>query len=144
MKLQIADIATNERKKLEGFKVFGVFPFYLRVIKTGTHIRLCRIKEQIQQISESDPKNSDFYDSKLQEKLIPLINKYCVTALVNNRFAGWFFRIVLNSKIKNCGHSHILNLYMTIMKLDEPAFFLTYWNWINQVDHTLLREAKQF
>ena len=143
MKIELADIATNEKKKLDGFKVLGVFPFYLRYILTGTHIQLCKIREQIQELSTTEPKSSDFYNFKLQSDIIPLINKYCVTALVNGRNFGWFFRLLLNRKIKKCGHSHILNLYMTIQKLDEPVFFLSYWNWITQKDSTLLRVEKQ-
>ena len=142
MKLEIANIATDEKKKLQGFKVLGVFPFYLRYIRTGTHVQLCRIKEEIALLTKEDPKVSDFHDSKLQEKLVPLVNDYCVTALANNRGFTWLFRLLLMYKIKKCSHYHILNLYFTISKLNEPAFFLTYWKLILQKDSTLLKEAE--
>jgi hypothetical protein len=144
LKLEIADIATNEKKRLNGFKVLGIFPFYLKYITTGTHIRLCAIRSQIQDLmKDREPAINDFYDPALQTKLIPLINNYIITALTNNRFLGWFFRWALDRKIKRCGHYHILNLFITIQKLDEPAFFLSYWKLINQVDNTLLKEVKR-
>jgi len=141
-KLELADIATNEKHKLNGFKVLGMFPFYLRYIRTDTHIQLSKIREQIQSITK-EPAVNDFYDVKIQSKAIPLINKYCVTALVNNRMFGWFYRFLLNRKVKACGHKHIENLYITIFKLDEPGFFLGYWNLLNQKDNTILSEEKQ-
>ena len=141
MKLEIADIATNEKKRLNGFKVLGVFPFYLKYITTKTHIQICRIKEEIHMISGDEIKVSDFYNSELQAQVIPLINQYIVTALINNRNFGWLFKIFLLRKLSKCGHSHLFNLYMTIHKLDEPAFFFGYWKLITKVDHTLLKEV---
>jgi len=143
MRLELADLATNEKKRLQGFKVLGVFPFYLRYICTGTHIKLCRIREEINRLGFGEPAISDFYDSKIQEKTAPLIKKYCVTALVNDRKGAWFFRWLLKRKIEVCGHYHLLNLYLTIHKLDEPAFFLSYWKLIRQQDNTLLKEEKR-
>lgn len=143
MQLELANIATDEKKRLQGFRVLGIFPFYLRFISTGTHITLCGIKTRIQSLTD-EPKISDFNDLELQTKLVPLLNDYIVTALVNKRKFGWFFRWVLMNKIKRCGHFHILNLYATIQKFNEPAFFLSYWKSINQKDNTLLKEAKQF
>jgi len=142
MKLEIADIATNERKKLQGFKVLGVFPFYLKYITTGTHVKLCKVKEQLTEFATEDIKVSDFYNSELQGKILPLINEYVATALVNGRPFGWFFKKVLVRKLKQCGHYHLLNLYVTIYKLDEPAFFLGYWKLITKVDNTLLKAEK--
>jgi len=145
MKIEIADIATDEKKKLQGFKVLGVFPFYLRYIKVGTHIQLCKIKELIENVSgrEEDMKVSNFYDSKLQEAVTPLIIEYCLIALLNRRLFCWFFKPLLKRKLQNCGHYHILNLYVTIHKLNEPAFFLSYWKLLRQKDNTLLKEEKQ-
>jgi hypothetical protein len=142
MKIELADIATNEKRKLNGFRVLGVFPFYLKYITTGTHIKLCKIREQIQSIVDGDPEINDFYDYKIQSKSVPLINEYVVTALVNSRWAGWIYKFFLKRKLKRCGQSHILNLFITIQQLDEPAFFFSYWKLINQKDHTLLKEVK--
>jgi hypothetical protein len=143
MKLEIADIATNEKKKLNGFRVLGIFPFHLKYISTGTHIQLCKLRAQIQLASkEQEPKANDFFDAELQAAVTPLVNKYVVTALLNGRMFGFLIKPFLQYKIKRCSHYHLLNLYVTIYKLDEPAFFLTYWKLMNQVDNTLLKEAK--
>jgi len=142
MQLEIADIATNEKKRLSGFKVLGVFPFYLRYINVGTHIQLCKIREQINRIAKEDPKLSDFYNADLQEQIVPFLIEYCLTALINRRSFSWFFRYFLRRKLEKCGHYHILNLYITIHKLDEPAFFLSYWNLMKQTDNTLLKAEK--
>ena len=143
MELEIADIATNERKKLNGFKILGVFPFYLRYITVATHIQLCKIKEQIQAISPKELTVSDFENFELQKNITPLILEYCATALSNNRPFSFMYKFFIMQKLKKSGHYHILNLYYTIFKLNEPVFFLTYWKLINQKDHTLLKEAKQ-
>lgn len=143
LSLQLADIATNEKKLLKGFKVLGVFPFYLRYIRTDTHIQLCKIKEQLRQHKKEQLELSDFYDSEFQENIVPLINNYCVTALVNNRRFSKVFRYLLGRKIKACGHYHILNLYLTIAKLNEPAFFFSYWKLMTMAENTLLKEAEQ-
>ena len=137
MKLELADIATNEKHKLNGFKVLGIFPFYLRYIRTDKHIQLSKIREQIQQVTK-EPKVSDFDNYEIQKKSIPLINDYCVTGLINNRLFGWAFKLLLKRKIKSCSHSHILNLYVMIQKLDDPGFFLAYWRALNRKDNTLL------
>lgn len=138
--IELADIATNESHKLKGFKILGVFPFYLKYIRTDTHIQLCKIQEQIR---VKEPKADDFYNYEIQSKVIPLINEYCLVALLNNRPLKWFYKLFLKRKIKACSHKHILNLYATIRQLDEPAFFLAYWKMLNQKNNTLLSEEKQ-
>lgn len=141
MELDLANIAINEKKRLKGFKVVRIFPYYLRYITTGTHIQLCAIKAEILLLTKGkEPSRDDFYNPELQASIMPLINKYIVVGLVNRRPCKWFFQFLLNKKIKRCGHNHILNLFLTLHKLNEPAFFLSYWNLITQVDNTLLKE----
>jgi len=142
MKLEIADIATNEKQLLKGFKVLGVFPFYLKYITTGTHIRLAKVKEQLRQLKTDEISIEDFENSKLQEKVMPLISKYCEIALINGRIIAGMLKPILRQKLKRCGHYHILNLYLTIQKLNQPAFFLLYWKLIIQPDNTLLKGEK--
>ena len=140
--VELADIATNEKHRLNGFRVLGIFPFYLKYIRTDTHIKLCGIKAEIQNITK-DPKLSDFQNPEIQRKALPLINKYCVTGLINNRFLGWILKYFVARKVKSCSHKHIHNLYVMIHKLDDPTFFLPYWSDLNLVDHTLLSEVKR-
>lgn len=142
MKLQLADIATNEKRKLHGFKVLGIFPYHLTYITTKTHIRLCRIQEEIQQITKGENlTNGDFYDHKIQKVAVPLINNYIVTGLLNDRSFSFIFKPFLQRKIAKCGHRHILNLYATISELEDPAFFLGYWKLLNRKDGTILKEV---
>lgn len=141
--IDIADIATNEKKKLNGFKVLGLFPFFLAYINTETHIKLCKIKEQINEVSPNEVGSADFWDSDLQSKIMPLILNYCKTALVNSRSFAWFFNWVLGRKLKKCGHYHIFNLYATVYRLNDPGFFLAYWRLIKQKDNTLLKGDDQ-
>lgn len=142
MKLEIGNLATNEKKLLKGFKVLGVFPFYLNYINVSTHVRLCVIKEQLQSIHKEELKISDFHNSELQKKIAPLIRDYVLTGLINNRLFAFFFRLVLGWKLDKCGHYHLFNLYNTIQKLDDPSFFLIYWISIMKQDHTLLKVEK--
>jgi len=141
---ELANVATNEKKLLKGFRVLGVFPFYLRYIRTDTHIQLCRIREKIHRIYDGEIQIENFYDSELQAKLVPLINEYCCTALVNNRTLAFLYRFLISNKLKTCGHYHILNLYITIIRLNEPAFFLSYWKLIRMKSENIrLKEVKQ-
>ena len=142
MKQELANIALNESHKLNGFKVLGLFPFYLKYIRTDTHIELSKIRSEIQEITEK-PVSNDFYNYEIQKKATPLINLYCLTALLNKRTFGFILKPFLKRKLKSCSHKQILNLYSTILTLDQPAFFLTYWKMLNQKDNTLLLEEKR-
>jgi len=143
MKIDLANIATNEKRKLNGFKILGLFPFYVHYVTVATHIKLCKIQEQFHKIKPDGMDVNDFYNSALQEKIEPYIYQYCITALVNERMFGWFYKFLLSRKIKKSGHLHILNLYLTIQQLNEPAFFLSYWKLLLRKENTLLKEEKQ-
>jgi len=143
MKLELANIATNEKRLLKGFKVLGVFPFYLKYITTETHIKLCEIREKINLITDKEISFEDFHNSKLQSELTPLVNEYCLVALLNGRDFSFLYEFQLKRLISKCGHNHILNLYATIQQLDNPAFFFSYWKSLRQKDSTLLSEEKQ-
>lgn len=143
MKQQLADIVTNEKYRLNGFKVLGVFPFHLRYIRTDTHIQLCKIRDKMEKITDEEPSLSHFYDVEVQEQMLPLMIDYCLTGLLNNRRGGIFLKWFLRKKIERCSHSHLFNIFIHIQKLNEPAFFLTYWKLLKQPTNTLLREEKQ-
>ncbi len=143
MKNELASLVLDEKHLLQGFKIGGVFPFYLKYIRVDTHIELCKIREKIIELSPGEATIEDFYDSKTQALVQPLILDYCITALLNNRPLKRFIRPFLKRKIKGCGQNHILNLYITIQKLNEPAFFLAYWRLMKQKTSTLLKEEEQ-
>lgn len=143
MKLELANLATNEKHLLKGFKVLGIIPFYLKYITTGTHIKLCAIREKINLLSEKESSFDDFHNHELQSKLTPLVNEYCKVALLNGRAFSFLYSFFLEKKIRRCGHNNILNLYATIQQLDQPAFFLSYWKSLKMNDSTILSEEKQ-
>ena len=142
---QLANIAADESHVLNGFKVLGCIPFHLKYITVRTHIILCKIRSRLQQLKEGEEeiKSNDFYDADLQQKILPLVEEYCMTGLLNNRKLSFLFIPFLRAKLRRCSHSQIWNIYMTIFKLNEPAFFLSYWKLIMTVDNTLLKEAEQ-
>lgn len=143
-KLELADIATNEKKLLRGFKVLGVFPFYLRYITTRTHVQLCKIQEQIAHVAPEKVTNLEYNDYKLMSELTPFLIEYALIGLLNSRNFSFFLRPLLKQKLKKCGHYHLLNLYMTIYNFDNPTFFLSYWPLIRQKKSTLLKEDEQY
>ncbi len=143
MKSQLADIALDESRKLNGFRVGGILPFYLKYIKTRTHIRLCEIQERINEASDSKDLLSDFYNPTVQAHILPLIEEYILVALLNNRTGKWLIRPFLRKKIERCGHKQLCNLYFTIQQLNEPAFFLAYYKHLKRTTGTILKEEEQ-
>lgn len=141
---KLSDIATDTKEELKGFKVLGIFPFYLNYIKTKTQIKLCGIKDKIQKIKgDSEPNINDFYDKDLRFKTEHLINDYITIALINNRLFGFLLKPLLKIKVKECSHRQKFLLYSKILELSEPSFFLGYWNHLMIKDHTILKEEKQ-
>lgn len=142
MRKQIADISLDESYRLKGFRILAVFPLSVSYIKVSTHIELCKIREQIKEVC-GNGELADFYNPQIQAKSLPLVAYYCATAICNRRWYLLPLKGMIKRKIQNNSHAGILNLMMTIQKLDEPAFFLTYCKLLTQPDGTLLREGEQ-
>lgn len=141
---KLSDIATDTKEKLNGFKVLGIFPFYLNYIRTKTQIKLCGIKDKIQKIQgDKKPDINDFYNYDLRKKTEPLLNEYITTALLNSRFLGFILKPILKLKVKECSHRQKFLLYSKILELSDSSFFLGYWNHLMIKDHTILKEGKQ-
>lgn len=143
MKEELAHIAIDKKQRISGFKVLGVFPFYLKYIRVDTHIELCVIKESINALTEKEPDIVDFWDAKLMREATPLLIQYCLTALLNNRRFSRLYTPILLRKLKACSHYHLFTLYNVIFSLNEPAFFLAYWKPLRTVESTILKEVKQ-
>lgn len=153
MKLELADIATNEKHVLKGFKVLGVFPFYLKYIRVDTQIQLSAIHSEINKITNKEASLDDFNNLEIQSKFAPLFKKYCLTGLVNssNKDYGTIKEFIykklvlnkLNKKIEQCGYKQLFSLYSTIRQLNEPAFFFTCWKDLRRKENTILSEEKQ-
>lgn len=153
MKLELANIATNEKHKLKGFKTLGLFPFFLSYIRVDTQIQLSAIQNDIEKISNKEPSIDDFNNLEIQSKFVPLFKKYCLTALVNRRNENlkgvkkWIFdKFILSkliSKIDECGYKQLFSLYSMIRQLNEPAFFLACWKDLKRKETVILSEEKQ-
>lgn len=158
MELQLADIATNEKHLLKGFKVLGVFPFYLNYIRVDTQIQLSKIQTQIEKVSEKKASIDDFSNSEIQEKFVPLFKNFCLTGLINfkdrdrenrqeySRISEWAFNkfVVkkLTKKINECGYKQLYSLYAMIRKLNDPSFFLACWSDLKRKENTKLSVEK--
>ena len=143
MKKSLVDIISDKKFELKGFKVFGFIPVYLSFIQTRTHIKLCGIRDEIEKLSEGEPKVEDFYDKELQKKFVPLLVEYLVIALINESKFLSIFKRALRKKLSKCGYAHLMNLFLAIQQKNEPAFFFTCWKLMKTKDNTLLREEKQ-
>lgn len=140
---ELGNIIDDAKKELKGFKLFGIFPFYVNYIGFRTHIKLCVIKEKIQSLSK-EPSNADFDNSELQKQLYPLMVNYITTALINKRPLYYIFKPFVKYKVSQSSHASILNMYINITKLDDPSFFLLYWKLILRKDNTILKVDEPF
>jgi len=138
---RLSDIATDTKEELKGFKVLGIFPFYLNYIRTKTQIKLCGIKDKIQKIQGNKEADiNDFYNYELRLKTEPLLNDYITVALINSRLFGFILKPILKIKVKECSHRQKFLLYSKILELSDPSFFLGYWKNLMIKDHTILKE----
>lgn len=153
MKLELANISTNEKHKLKGFKTLGLFPFFLGYIRVDTQIQLSAIQNDIEKISKKEASIEDFNNLDIQSKFVPLFKKYCLTALVNRRneklnsLNKWLFKKLILSKLieklDDCGYKQLFSLYSMIRQLNEPAFFLACWKDLKRKETVILSEEKQ-
>lgn len=140
---KIADITINRKEILKGFKILGLFPFYLSYIRCSTHVDLVVIRSQIQKIAGGVEGLDAFYNGPLMSKIQPLINSFCITGLINSRLLGFVLKPFIRAKIKECTHRQVLDIYTKIIELSDAGFFLTYWNHLKMKNHTVLKEEKQ-
>jgi len=146
MREQLADIAANDPVRLKGFKVLGIFPFHLRYLTARTHIRMCKVRAQMQALlpeGQEEPTVNDFYNPTVQEPLLPLLFKYCMIGILNQRPFGWVLVPFIYLKLRRSSQRQIWQMYMTLYKMAEPAFFFSYWKMVHMKDNTLLKEATQ-
>lgn len=152
MELELGNIATDEKHKLTGFKILGLFSFFLNYIRVDTQIQLSAIQNEIEQITDKEASIDDFNNHEIQSKFVPLFKKYCITGLINRRdnklgrIKKWFFDKFITSKIESkideCGYKQLFSLYSMIRNLNEPAFFLACWKDLKRKDHTILSGEK--
>lgn len=138
---KIASIANDDKELLNGFKIFGVFPFYLKHIRTGVQIEICSIRDEIQEIKGNrEVSLNDFYNTDLMKNTKPLIDKLIAKALINKRVFGWFLYPFILKKVKECNFKQINGLYKKIVELSDATFFLGCYHHLTLKDHTILKE----
>jgi hypothetical protein len=144
MKQKLSKIVLEKKEKLYGFKILGVFPFYLKYITLATQIELCAIQDKIIQLKKGEKASiDDFYNHDLMLQSKDLIFEFCTVGLINDRFLGSILRPLIELKIKKCGHRHIHSIYAKLFELRDPSFFLDYWTHLQRSDSTILKEEKQ-
>lgn len=138
---KIAIIANNEGEQLYGFKILGVFPFYLKHIKNTTHIKICELRDEMQEIKGNNKASiNDFYNTELMKKTLPLINKLITKALINKRLLGFILYPFIKRKVDECSNEQKKDLYKKILELSDASFFLSYYQDMITKDYTLLKE----
>lgn len=140
---KLGHIANNEAGKLEGFKVLGMFPFYLKHLRNDVMIDCLIIKDKIQDIKGSDETTmNDVFDSLFMKQIQPLVYEYVTIGLINKSIIGRIFKPFIKAKVKSCSNKQLHNLYAVIQKLSDYAFFLDILNHLNQKDHVILKEEE--
>ena len=141
---KLGNIAVNNKSLLNGFKILGVFPFYLNYIRVDTNIDIALLKIKLRKIKgEETPTIDDFYDPILLQKIKPIIDELITVALINNRFLGFLLKPFVKLKVRQCSHRQIFLLYKKIVELSDGGFFLTYWIEMMKKSHVILKTGNQ-
>lgn len=138
---KVANIFTDKKEKLIGFKIMGVFPFYLSFIRLPVHIELCLLQEKIQALKgdEVEASMNDFYDAELLKKITPLLYEYCTIGLINNRVIGFLLYPFIKRKVAQCSIRQVHGMYRKIKELSDPAFFFDIWMHLMKKNHIILK-----
>jgi hypothetical protein len=138
---KIAHISNDVAGKIEGFKVLGVIPFYLKYIRIPVMVELSVILDRIKEIKgDSDVTIDDIFNSKLMVEIMPLMFEYVTVGLVNKTFLGKLFKPLIKRKVKQCSAEQLRNLYIVIQNLANYAFFFDMYKHMTIKTHVVLRE----
>lgn len=138
---KIAHISNDVVGKIEGFKVLGVIPFYLKYIRIPVMVELAIILDKIKELKgDSEVTIDDIFDSKLMSKTMPLMFEYVTVGLVNNTFLGKLFKPFIKRKVKECSAEQLRSLYIVIQNLSNYAFFFDMYKHMTIKTHVVLRE----
>ena len=139
---KMAAIALKKGEELEGFKILGIFPFYVKHLSMTTQIKICEIRDILQELrdSEGDVTLNDFYNTKQLKKALPYIHKLITKGLINSKWYNYFLYPFLLSKVKNCSNIDLKLLYEKLLEKADPSFFLSCYHHMTTKDHTVLKE----
>ena len=138
---KIAKIFNKDKELLNGFKILGIFPFYLKHISMPVQIKILALKDLLREIKgDSEVDVNDFYTTELMRKSMPIIFDIITTGLINGRKLGSLLYPFIRAKVKECSHEQIHGLYSKTTELSDPGFFLSYYQHMTKKDHTILKE----
>ena len=142
-KEKIATITKDKKELLSGFKVLGMFPFYVKYLRGETKIDLSLIQAKIRAANGGgDVYEDTLIDNAKLKYIIPLIEEYLTIGLINSRFLGKLFKFFIKQKVKSCSEEQKSGLYVMLYKLQDASFFLSYFRHLVQKEHTILKEVK--
>ena len=138
--IKIAQIAKDKKEKLNGLKILGFIPFYVKYLRGSTIIEMCEIQAKIRAANGgSDVYNDTPINHDILKIVIPLIDEYITIGLLNNRLISCILKPFVKSKVRDCSEEQKTHLYMMLYKFRDPSFFLSYYPHLVKKDHTILK-----
>ena len=120
---EVVNLIVDNDDELYGFKIFGIFKFYLNDLKVKTVAELCGIRQQIQETQKKLTLVEDMLDASNMQNVIPLYIDYCLVGLLNNRKYLYILKPFLKKKLENLSWSNIYNIYAKLFEKTNIRFF---------------------
>ena len=136
---EVVNLIVDNFDELRGFKIFGLFPFYLNDLKVKVVAELCGIRQEIQKIQKELNTEEDILDPINMKKVIPLYAEYCTIGLLNDRKYLYPIKPFLRRKIENLSWSNIYNIYDKLFHKTNVGFFFLLSNQIRHQNREIIR-----
>ena len=136
---EVVNLITDNYDELRGFKIFGLFPFYLNDLKVKVVVELCGIRQEIQKVQKELNIEEDILDPINMKKVIPLYVEYCLVGLLNDRKYLYPIKPFLKRKIENLSWSNIYNIYAKLFQKTNVGFFFLLSNQIAHQNREIIR-----
>ena len=136
---EVVNLIVDNFDELRGFKIFGLFPFYLNDLKVKVVVELCGIRQEIQKVQKELNIEEDMLDPINMKKVIPLYVKYCLVGLLNDRKYLYPIKPFLRRKIENLSWSNIYNIYDKLFHKTNVGFFFLLSNQIRHQSREIIR-----
>ena len=120
---EIVNLIVEDFEELKGFKIFGIFKFNVQSLRTREVVRLCGIRNKIQEIQDAELDIEYIHNQEIMSKLVPLYVEYCLIGLLNGRSYLHFIKPFLRSRLEKCSWKAIYGLYEKIYEKSNIGFF---------------------
>lgn len=120
---EVVNLIVDSNDELHGFKIFGLFKFYLNDLKVKVVAELCGIRQEIQNIQKDLKTDEDVLDPINMNKVIPLYIDYCLIGLINDRKYLYPIKPFLRKKLENLSWLNIYNIYEKLFQKSNLYFF---------------------